>query len=53
MVEIRSLQSSVVRIGRGCRLDNLVGLLSTNQSKLTIGEGSRIGLGTIITEGAI
>lgn len=51
MVEIRSLKASVVRIGRGCRIDNLVRLLSTNQSNLTIGEGSRIGLGTIMNGG--
>lgn len=51
MVEIRSLKASVVRIGRDCRVDNLVRLLSTNQSKLTIGEGSRIGMATIMNGG--
>ena len=38
----------MVRIGRDCRVDNLVRLLSTNQSNLTIGEGSRIGMATIM-----
>ena len=51
MVEIRSLKASVVRIGRDCRVDNLVRLLSTNQSNLTIGEGSRIGMATIMNGG--
>ena len=51
MVDIRSLKSSVVNIGRDCRIDNLVRLLSTNQSNLTIGEGSRIGMATIMNGG--
>lgn len=51
MVEIRSLKSSAVRISRDCRVDNLVRLLATNQSNLTIGDGSRIGMATIMNGG--
>lgn len=50
-VELRATKNSSLLVGELVKLDNFVRIISTNDSIIKIGSGSKIGLGTVFNGG--
>lgn len=50
-VDLRNREQGKIRIGDNCRLDQGVRLVAANTATLSIGRGTRIGIGSVINSG--